>query len=1758
MLEKYLFTLNPIFERSLSRIRDVCFELSKLRLHDLKANKLCTLQDFCIAQAQHKDRCLDHLSDFSTATVDTVRQACTSALAQLEERLFGRTGAEDTHAAGPDAVNPSKEAKRGKGGVLHAAKVEDDSSKFTYAVTAAKRSEQRRLLNYIRLVDYMVCDTLRVLLVDSISDLLNVLRHQPPVTDIPLPVDPHMARVSRGDSLYGEDAEMMSPTPVAIVVEAAEELAAAELLEPKPQAAVAKGKTPVFEVQILMHEDLLVFSPNSEEFQERVQLVIVGFLDMIGTVNRLLTHHELKGFVDGGAELEMSGNIADMMTDDGHSKLTYDVRQNLGMAFEDAEEFKMTFLPYRDMVIDNRQVTMEAMRLQVEEGERTLDRFRADIRQFKAQHQKMMGLLESRDMGIVRVSTLQLKNTFTPSPVKCLDLIAALLPELAAARYQSFIAEIHEANTKLLAIPGTVEEFVDFVNFLAQCVERRDELEARYAEVVKHYELMEEFGITVPEIEFAAYQTLAPDFVSFKTALDVAETSKEEHVSKFAADLSKDVEALNRDVGAVRLQAQHEMILDESSDTDTVLSYTKELLDTIQVHRQRADQIKAYQKLFSVPPSRFDELLATCDEIELKHGLWESLQDWSELTAKWSEHQFNLIDVADLEEKVNKYNKMVMRLQRGLPPNKLVPILQEKVHEFKETLPVITNLRNPALKERHWEKVQEQIGHKVVHDETFTLGVLLSLKVMDHKEKIAQISTEATQEAALGQLLQKVQSKWSFIEFTVNNYKESKDIYILGTVDEVTAALEDSMVTMTTITASRFVAGIRNEVEKLEKSLRLFSDVLDEWLECQKNWIYLETIFSAPDIQRQLPFESKAFFAVDKAFKDIMRRTRDRPNALMAGTTPGWLETFKKCNETLEKVQKNLEDYLETKRMAFPRFYFLSNDELLEILSQTKNVQAVQPHMSKCFDGIRRLDFGEDPKSIDIYAMISGEGERVSLGKNLKARGNVEVWLTLVESHMGTSLRRLAKMALNKYVETPRTEWVLQHPAQMVVTISQIYWCQQMEDRLKSSETHAALSEFLETNVAQLAELTKLVVGELLPLERRIIVPLITVDVHARDIVEQLMADGVGSTNDFGWLMQLRFYWDEVNDEVTIKQVNAQFQYGYEYLGAQPRLVVTPMTDRCYMTLTGALHMNLGGSPAGPAGTGKTETTKDLGKALGVQCVVFNCGDNLDFKFMGKFFSGLAQAGAWACFDEFNRIDIEVLSVVAQQLLTIQNALKAGVSRFMFEGREIRLINTCGVFITMNPGYAGRTELPDNLKALFRPMSMMVPDYALVAEVMLFAEGFSDAKTLSRKMVKLYKLSSEQLSQQDHYDFGMRALKSVLVMAGSLKRSDTHLSEAVVLIRAMRDSNLPKFLSDDADLFSAIITDLFPGEQVPEQDYGELAHAIEQSIKTAGLQPKPVFVTKVVQLFETFNVRFGVMLVGPTGGGKTCIYRQLQAACTLLREERHPDERYQITHTYVLNPKCIKMGELYGEYNLLTNEWTDGLGSTLIRQSVADTTEDRKWVVFDGPVDAIWIENMNTVLDDNCTLCLPNGERIKLNGTTMRMLFEVQDLAVASPATVSRCGMVYVPPEEMGWQPYARSWLDAQITPLKIAPEMVTYLWQLFEDHVDRGINFVREKCKESIPSVNINLVTSLTFLLQSLLAPGKGVDFTKPAELVQNLVNNIFSFSFIWGIGGNINLESQRWLRAKGSWAELLILTDGVAPAAKPGEGLLGRETLI
>ncbi|XP_053317654.1 dynein axonemal heavy chain 6 [Spea bombifrons] len=1706
-LQENLFIVNSFLRPAILNIQEMCYRISDMSLCRIEKGYTYTLSEFIDKQIKQMEEVANRLSEFRDLAKEVVRSACRTALLEAgftpDDYSYDSEGISTTTGqSGPDTL-----------GLPHfdGDLFGESSDKMTYTEQANKRSHCTRLTCFIRLADYLIVNTMHILTVNSIATLLACLVDKVKCT--PSVAVIHTWNAEQKHDATGQKAAVESPLPA-----------------PISSGPTEEEQTPMFLSEIAIDTQSLWFEPCVDDFQDSVAEVVSQFQGTVLSLANLVPDSYFDAFtrptINNKLEEKTCGDgpsLSTMFEDDKHlQSIVFQIKETIQSAFDAANVYGDTFERFCTFFKENESLDLDALK-QEEYG---VDFFSERLDKYYKEHKDALAITQKRNLGLLLIDAKKLKETLIPSPKRCLEAIHDILPGLAKKKMDAIIAEAQDAQFRLEFYPTTTLDYVNTLIFLDEIQERINTLEEESNVVSQMYQLIEKYQIPTPPEDFAVFATLKPSIIAVHNAIDKSVGERDGSIEKFCRSLDKDIAELNREVKEVKQQSQDPQILDITADQTKVKQILADLQAILEELQKRAFQYKTYQKNFKVEVTKFDALEEISAEIKLKHLLWDSLSEWDVLQTGWMKFKFEDLDPEQLNSLVLKYAKFVSQLEKGLPPNNVVPQLKEKVEKMKEKVPVITDLRNPFLKPRHWASLEQIINTSLTDPgEPLSLEKLIEICAFDYAQDIQDISGQASGEASLETILKKVEDSWKTTEFVTIPHRDSKDVFILGGTDDIQVLLDDSTINISTIASSRYVGPIKPRVDEWQRQLSLFNQTLDEWLTCQRNWLYLESIFSAPDIQRQLPAEAKMFLQVDKSWKEVMRKVNRLPNALRAATQPGLLETFQSNNALLDQIQKCLEAYLESKRAVFPRFYFLSNDELLEILAQTRNPQAVQPHLRKCFDSISKLEFAVMPSpgeqevvyTNDILAMLSPEGERVSLGKGLKARGNVEDWLGKVEEAMFSSLRRLSKAAIADYQNKNRVDWVVAgHPSQVVLTISQLMWCRDLTHCLEGEreDNLNSVAKFEKVNFERLNALAGLVRGQLPSLHRNIITALITIDVHARDIVSDLVKDQVSSIDSFEWQRQLRYYWDLDLDNCVARMALSQYTYAYEYLGACPRLVITPLTDRCYLCLMGALQLDLGGAPAGPAGTGKTETTKDLAKALAIQCVVFNCSDGLDYKMMGRFFSGLAQSGAWCCFDEFNRIDIEVLSVIAQQLITIRNAKAAKLSRFMFEGREIKLVMTCAAFITMNPGYAGRTELPDNLKALFRPFSMMVPNYALIAEVILYSEGFESSKVLARKMTQMYKLCSEQLSQQDHYDFGMRAVKSVLVMAGSLKRENPDLNEDVVLIRALRDSNLPKFLADDAELFSGIISDLFPGVVIPEHDYGTLKSTIIDTMLARGLQPVPSMVHKVIQFFETMIVRHGVMLVGPTGGGKTTVYQILAEALGTLFEAGETHHFYQPVKTYVLNPKSITMGELYGEVNSLTFEWKDGLMALSVRAAVNDTSKDHKWIICDGPVDALWIENMNTVLDDNKMLCLANSERIKFT-PQIHMVFEVQDLKVASPATVSRCGMVYIDSEELKWMPYVQTWIAGLSTKMNV--EAKQYILDLFERYVEDGLRFVVKKCTQAISQVDISKVTTLCCLLESLLLGKGGPDLKMDQSRLNSVICQTFVFCYVWSVGGNL-----------------------------------------
>ncbi|KAJ4379809.1 dynein heavy chain [Didymella sp. IMI 355093] len=1020
--------------------------------------------------------------------------------------------------------------------------------------------------------------------------------------------------------------------------------------------------------------------------------------------------------------------------------------------------------------------------------------------------------------------------------------------------------------------------------------------------------------------------------------------------------------------------------------------------------------------------------------ITVLNGLYEEVHDFKQVWARvgtiWAslddlrEQLWTSIQPRRLRKNLEDLDRTTKESLPRIRQYQAFEYVQKSLKQLIKENKIVDELRSDPVRERHWVKIFKQLKPGKMYSPTaMTLGEVWDLKLGPSEKIIGGILEQARAEMGLENYIKEVRETWQNYELQLVNY-QNKCRLIKGW-DELMAKCSENLSGLATMRLSPYFKEFEEEASVWEDRLNRVHVLFDVWIDVQRQWVYLEGVFTGnADIKHLLPMESSRFSNINTEFMQVMKKVARQPGVIDALNIPGVQQSLDKLADNLSKIQKALGEYLERERVAFPRFYFVGDEDLLEIIGNSNDVLRVAKHLKKMFAGLSGLS--TDDSGV-ITGFTSKEGEAVQLRQtiSLVQTPRINEWLGALERNMKTTLAELTFEAFEEFAQlmsadtmdsSAFNDYIAKYPTQVVVLGTQMAWTQAVEASLVAEGT--TLQNLYDKQVNILKLLAASVLGDLESIQRRKCEDLITEFVHQRDVLHRLHKVGASSPTHHMWLLTMRYTYEPGNDllqRLKIKMANAVLDYGFEYLGVADRLVRTPLTDRCFLTLTQAMCQRLGGSPYGPAGTGKTESVKALGVQLGRFTLVFCCDDTFDFQAMGRIFLGLCQVGAWGCFDEFNRLEERILSAVSQQIQNIQLGLKKGAeddkAQIELVGRQLKVNANTGVFITMNPGYAGRSNLPDNLKKLFRSIAMSKPDKELIAEVMLYSQGFSQAKDLSKQVVPFFDSCASSLSKQAHYDFGLRALKSVLVSSGGLKRAriavidteeaDEAVMEPQIIVQSLRETIAPKLIRSDVEIMRSIEEEAFPGVQYIPAPLDKLTDAIRKQAAKSKLVVSEAWLTKILQLYQIQNLHHGVMMVGSSGSGKSAAWR------TLLRALQDADGVEGVCH--VIDPKVMSKEQLYGVLDNTTREWTDGLFTGILRKIVDNLRgEDSKrhWIVFDGDVDPEWVENLNSVLDDNKLLTLPNGERLNLP-SNVRIMFEVETLKYATLATVSRCGMVW-------------------------------------------------------------------------------------------------------------------------------------------------------
>ncbi|XP_070081975.1 dynein axonemal heavy chain 17 isoform X1 [Equus caballus] len=1482
---------------------------------------------------------------------------------------------------------------------------------------------------------------------------------------------------------------------------------------------------PLFEVRMELEEDGLVFSPSLEMGGTRGFLALIeSLINDIYNVAKLIPRLA-KGRMSYKTDLEDVTDLIEMREEVSNLVIT---------AMKAAEEYQDSFERYsylwtddpqefmKNFLIYGRAVTPEDLdgraEMSLPKTPPTLAQFQQQIDSYEKLYEEVSRSENTKVFsGWLQGDCRPFKQALLSTVKRWSFMFKRHLSNHvinSLADLEAFMKVARTGLTKPLK-EGDYDGLVEVMGHLMKVKERQAATDSMFEPLKQTIELLKTYGEEIPEETHAKLQELPEQWTNTKKlAIQV-----KQNVAPLQAN---EVNILRRKCQQFELK-QHEFrekFRREApfsfSDPDPYKSLNKQQ-KSIAAMEGIMEALCKSGSLFEVTVPDYKQLKACHKEVRLLKELWDmivmvntSIDDWK--TTKWKN-----INVEQMDIDCKKFAKDVRSLDKEMKSWDAFVGLDNTVKNMITSLRAVSELQNPAIRDRHWQQLMQATQVKFEMSDETTLADLLQLNLHNYEDEVRNIVDKAVKESGMEKVLKALDSTWSTMEFEHEPHPRTGTMMLKS--DEVLVeTLEDNQVQLQNLMMSKYLSHFLKEVTSWQQKLSTADSVISIWFEVQRTWSHLESIFiGSEDIRAQLPEDSKRFDEIDLEFKALMADAVKTPNVVEATNKPGLYNKLEHLKKNLAVCEKALAEYLETKRLAFPRFYFVSSADLLDILSNGNDPVEVSRHLSKLFDSLCKLKFRLDASGKPLkfgLGMYSKEDEYVDFDRECDLSGQVEVWLNRVLDRMCATLRHEIPEAVVTYEEKPREQWIFDYPAQIALTCTQIWWTTEVGlafSRLEEGYENA-IKDYNKKQISQLNALITLLIGNLSAGDRMKIMTICTIDVHARDVVAKMILAKVESSQAFTWQSQLRHRWDEEKHHCFANICDAQIQYSYEYLGNTPRLVITPLTDRCYITLTQSLHLIMGGAPAGPAGTGKTETTKDLGRALGTMVYVFNCSEQMDYKSCGNIYKGLAQTGAWGCFDEFNRISVEVLSVIAVQVKCVQDAIRAKKKTFNFLGETISLIPTVGIFITMNPGYAGRTELPENLKALFRPCAMVVPDFELICEIMLVAEGFLEARLLARKFITLYTLCKELLSKQDHYDWGLRAIKSVLVVAGSLKRGDPSRAEDQVLMRALRDFNIPKIVTDDLPVFMGLIGDLFPALDVPRKRDLNFEKIIKQSVVELKLQAEDSFVLKVVQLEELLQVRHSVFVIGNAGSGKSQVLRSLNKTYQNLKRKPVAVD---------LDPKAVTCDELFGIINPATREWKDGLFSTIMRDLANITHDGPKWIVLDGDIDPMWIESLNTVMDDNKVLTLASNERIPLN-RTMRLVFEISHLRTATPATVSRAGILYINPADLGWNPVVSSWIERR----KVQSEKAN-LMILFDKYLPTCLDKLRFGFKKITPVPEVTVVQMILYLLECLLT-----EKNAPPDSPKELYELYFVFACFWAFGGamfqdqliDYRVEFSRW----------------------------------
>lgn len=1258
--------------------------------------------------------------------------------------------------------------------------------------------------------------------------------------------------------------------------------------------------------------------------------------------------------------------------------------------------------------------------------------------------------------GIVRgalyIDSKGLKASLKPVPVKCFKDLETVLKQLLQYKSELLERMFKTYTLKLNRESTSLEVYVDFVDILQQTKDLMPKISDEIRFIDDLIALFGRAGFAPVEnpfhVLFAQFQAAEQSAMNTKTAL----YEKNTFVLR---------QLITRKEGKLRKYRDTSMQIPEyleGINMDQFFNQTLSLRGKLVNIQESVANCMRYQELLEVKITDFPDYRELVDNVEFAEKLYEALKQWSSISSAAKTMSFAHVTMSDFEKDVETLKQLIDNISATC--KKEWQILDELVSKFEKISPYVKQLKqlsNGRMKVGHWTWLFEQCGQAGKYKPEITIQELLELGILRETEYIEKITTISSGESKIEHEFQALNVHWAEVTLPLNdpppNAIDKKTVLTLGNLAPLFADLNDAALTLNSMLGNEYVLSIRDNVINLAQMIEHCTNVLEAWTRFEANWVILAPLFKQEPVRRSMPSQTTRFDVVRKKWKAIAGHARQDKILFNVCSFPTILQDFRENNNTLEVILGSLSPLLDAKRHIVPRFYFLSNEELLKLIT-TSDFTTFQTQLLKVMMHINRIDAhaletgeavpGDEAREgcnfsgLKIFGLVGEDMDVFPFVNAITCAGAIESWIPTLFEGMERSMKEGLSISLARYSSTSLTDWVMTVSTYIAILTLQISFTRDVEQCFVNIEQNIRsflqYELILKRRIHDLMDLanTHLSPGELLKVTNVLVLLLAHYErVHA--FQERLPF----FSHEKAWRDQLKFRYDPNGSQVLLEYGSSSWARGGEYWGSFPDIVITPAMEQALCNLSEARKHNEIPLLFGPYDTAKTELLKTFACYFGKFIYRMALFPELSLDFIQKVIIGTARSGAWLSFANVNSATKDTQSFIFDTVKLATTNRNLGLPTIQIDGMLCEIRKDFCIFMTSND--VSHSSLSAQLRDITRPIAMNIPSIKRLIEIKLISYGFKTAKILSNRLdeatamiLSLFESSKDRLSHEMKVTKGAYLTLRQLIHSIKLDFLDYYTNspevEEFALVRAafqyfgalVDDSHKDgvahilfrtfHLFEDDFDVFKARIA--APQNFFIDRAKDAIAEALRASRdRWESELPFDYLVAQTVALWEMMNSYPCIIIYGPSNSGKSLIVDMLiQAYKTLVSNVDAINNFKGIIplNLVTLYQNSDSWTELFGE--LVEDEvegqiWKNGTFHTAYTQIANRLATHHGIIRFDGELTPRFNSFLYQIISETNKIRTNALGSSKIGGA-LHCFIETDSISSLTPDLIARCGIL--------------------------------------------------------------------------------------------------------------------------------------------------------